>query len=174
MRMAAVSLGRSSILRWPESRTKWSQLFCRQVLITFVKAGHGVLSHGHRIREFEIPLTKRNISGGGRGIRTTQRASRAVTPGLGSSQLRAQLFSSSAEFVLSCPSGIIQCCPVQGFVLSSPFSIVLYRAVRFAARLQNRKTAIERAAPRQPLSLSLDRSCQQGKVDLAPSRWTHA
>ena len=38
---------------------------------------------------------------------------------------RPQRFSSSMEFVLSGPSGVIQCCPVQRFVLSSPSGVVL-------------------------------------------------
>jgi len=39
---------------------------------------------------------------------------------------RPQRFSSSMEFVLSGPSGVILCCPVQGFISSCTSSAVVF------------------------------------------------
>ena len=70
------------------------------------------------------PQTRSLAGGGGSGIRTH------------GAPRDAQRFSSSKAFVLSGPSSVIWCCPVQAFVLSSPSGAVLCCLVWFAACLQ--------------------------------------
>lgn len=64
--------------------------------------------------------------------------SRSMTPGLGSSLLRAQRFSSSEWFVLTSPSSVVLCCAVLSRVSCYPLlsRVVLRHPVWFTARLQ--------------------------------------